>query len=312
MTKPCFQNGFKPMLAFTPKDLTKIKFPVIASPKVDGIRCCIDSAGVPFTRSLKHPIKNTHIRETLQHFGDRIDELDGEIMTYDSNGRMKPLNEVNGDVSREDGKPNFMFWVFDTFEDWEMPYLDRVADYTARANAVGFALIKPLPTKLINSLDELLEYEADILAQGFEGVMYRQPDSTYKFGRSTEKEGGLGKLKRFTDAEARIIDFVELCRNENEAVTNALGRTERSSSKAGKVPANTLGALVVQMWHEGNLMTFEIGTGFNAKLRQQIWDNRHNELGRLVTFKYREVMKDAPVLTVFKAFRDEDDAAVAA
>jgi hypothetical protein len=73
--------------------------------------------------------------------------------------------------------------------------------------------------------------------------MLRDPNGPYKFGRSTRKEGYLLKLKRFCDSEAEVIGVVELMHNGNEAKTNALGRTERSTRKAGKTGMGVLGAL---------------------------------------------------------------------
>ena len=54
---------FKPLLAYTIKDLTKLKFPVYASPKVDGIRGTVVD-GTLRTRSGKL-FPNRHVRESL-------------------------------------------------------------------------------------------------------------------------------------------------------------------------------------------------------------------------------------------------------
>ena len=67
------------------------------------------------------------------------------------------------------------------------------------------AKIIPLPGKVINDYDQILDYEKRILEDGFEGVMLRSPLGKYKMGRSTLKEGILLKLKRFEDAEATVV-----------------------------------------------------------------------------------------------------------
>lgn len=64
---------FKPMLAATVVDRTKLRFPFLASPKLDGIRCIVLDGQV-LSRSLK-PIRNKFIVKQLQG----LPNLDGEL-----------------------------------------------------------------------------------------------------------------------------------------------------------------------------------------------------------------------------------------
>ena len=132
--------------------------------------------------------------------------------------------------------------------------------------------------------------------------MIRDISGLYKFGRSTAKEGILGKVKRFADAEAEIVGIEELHRNGNAAEINALGHTERSTAAAGLVPAGTLGALIVRA--EGFAESFKIGTGYTAAQRDSLWADRASLPGRLVKFKHQPAgAKDAPRFPVFLGFR---------
>ena len=45
------------------------------------------------------------------------------------------------------------------------------------------------------------------LNAGYEGLMLRDPNGIYKFGRSSVKENILLKVKEFMDDEAEIIAF---------------------------------------------------------------------------------------------------------
>ena len=103
---------------------------------------------------------------------------------------------------------------------------------------------KILPVE-IRDAAQLAAYEEDCLAEGYEGVMIRTPDSPYKCGRSTEREGWLLKIKRFEDAEAVVLETYEGMSNHNEAQRDAFGRTKRSSAQAGKVGRGELGGFVV-------------------------------------------------------------------
>ena len=287
----------KPMLAGkAPTDLAKLRYPLLAAPKIDGIRCLIVD-GVPLTRSLK-PIPNRFITETLRRY--KLPALDGELLVG------LAFSDCSSAVMSRDGEPEFTYWVFDRVDAPTMTFharllLARAAVERARRQHVRYVV----HTEVCDE-EGLLAYEATCLANGFEGVMLRDPVGRYKFGRSTTGEGLLLKLKRFEDAEAEIIGFEELLHNANEAMTGELGQTKRSKKQGGMVPMNTLGALVVKHLKTG--IEFRLGTGFGAETRRQIWAERKRFLGSIVCFKSQPYgAKDAPRLPVFKGFRSVED-----
>src|SRR5690606_7881531 len=118
--------------------------------------------------------------------------------------------------------------------------------------------------------DAVLAYELMALNLGYEGIMLRSPFAKYKFGRSTLKEQGLIKVKRFIDEEAEIVGFEELMRNQNEATPSAFGLQVRGHSIHGKVAAGTLGKLILRSpkWGE-----FACGSGLDNALRDKIWQD---------------------------------------
>ena len=59
---------FKPMLAATVADRSKLRFPYLASPKLDGIRCLVLNGEV-LSRSFK-PIRNRFIQVQLKRLPD--------------------------------------------------------------------------------------------------------------------------------------------------------------------------------------------------------------------------------------------------
>ena len=67
-----------------------------------------------------------------------------------------------------------------------------------------YLFIKLVKCREVYSLEALLEYEEEVLSQGYEGLIIRDAFSPYKFGRSTVSEQSLLRLKRFKDAEANI------------------------------------------------------------------------------------------------------------
>lgn len=283
---------FKPMLA-SPADLNNLRFPLLASPKLDGIRAVVID-GVLMSRSLK-PIPNKHVQKLFSAY----EHFDGELIVGSPTAK-NCFNVTTSGVMSVDGEPDVRFHVFDHIEVPHVRYYSRFSPckFNLRSRVVE------VPQTLVNSLEELLALEEKCLNEGYEGLILRDPDAGYKFGRSTTKEGILLKLKRFLDDEALIVGLVEQMHNGNEATTNELGRTKRSSHKENKTGKNTLGAFQV-LWKG---IEFEIGTGMDDELRQRVWNNREKYIGKLVKFKYFPVgVKDKPRHPVFLSFRDERD-----
>lgn len=289
---------FKPMLAATLERAEDLRFPVLASPKLDGIRATVQG-GVVLSRSLK-PIPNQHVQLLLG--SRRFENLDGELIVGDPTDNGCYRRTTSGIMS-EDGKPSFTYHVFDRF---------GPAGFDVRlheARGVRSSMINVVEHQLIEDLDELTEYEQRIVGAGYEGVMLRDPDGWYKQGRSTMREQGLVKLKRFAEDEAVVLGAEELMHNANEAKTNELGYKERSSRRSGLVGAGKLGALHVRgLTGKFKGCEFYIGTGFNDETRRRLWEQRHNLAGHIAAYKYFETgTKDAPRFPVFKWFRSKID-----
>lgn len=287
--------AFKPMLAHSKSpDPATLDYPVLVQPKLDGIRAVVKD-GKLLSRSLK-PIPNASIRAALED--PAYEGLDGELIVGEATAD-DCYRRTCSFVMAEDktGEP-WVFYVFDR-HDSEAPVEDRVA------SLVAFGQVVPVTTMSAGTADELAELEAQYLAAGFEGGIIRTLGSAYKFGRSGKK-GPLLKLKRYIDYEAEVVGVVEEQHNGNEAKTNELGRTERSSHAENKIGKGTLGALTVRALngpHEG--VEFKVGTGFTAAGRQVLWDERDWVVGQIAKIKSFPVgTKDKPRHPVWLGWRD--------
>lgn len=290
-------TGFKPMLA-AKAELDQIRYPVLASPKLDGIRCSIVN-GQALTRTLKK-VPNQYVYQNLSwHF---LDGLDGELIVGSPTSKTVYADTVSG-VMRFVGQPKVTFYVFDQ-HDTPAAYCPRRRELAKTLTAARAAICIPivlLEQEEIHDQSALLAYETKCLDKGYEGLILRSPLAAYKYGRSTVKEGGLLKLKRFEDSEAVVIGIEEEMHNGNAAETNELGRTKRSSAKAGKSGKGTMGALIVRDLHTH--VEFNIGTGFTAEQRAQEW-----ELGQIVKYKHFPVgVKDRPRHPVYLGLRSKCD-----
>lgn len=281
-------------------DLMQLDYPVAVSPKFDGIRVLIIN-GVPVSRTLK-PIRNKRVVEVLSGLPSL---LDGEIISVTNN-----FQDSTSAVMAADSEIPWEYHIFDCVPNGqlEMPYSSRISALRELIELNHF----PPECRIVNpdyiyELSALEEAAQKHLENGFEGTMIRSPSGRYKCGRSTQKEGLLLKLKQFEDTEAKVIGFEELMHNDNEATVNALGHTERSSSKENKRRSGTLGAFIVQS-KEDETMTYKVGSGLTAEQRQTFWDNQDDLIGQWVKVKYFQYgIKDKPRHPIFLGFRDPDD-----
>lgn len=298
----------KPMLAGKCENIGNLKYPVMASPKLDGVRALIID-GVVMSRSLK-PIPNQWVQKT---FGNLPNGTDGELIFGDPTMPDAYRKTVSA-VMSEDGEPTEVkFHVFDNFTlsvGFRLRYKNTFDE---------LAMLQPKNTDMvlhtmIADAGDLEDYEEAKLKLGYEGVMVRSIDGPYKEGRSTAKEGYLLKVKRFEDAEAEIVGVYEWMHNENEAKKNALGHTERSTHQENLVGMNVLGGLYVkglEAPYKG--VEFSIGTGFQGAAdkdgeRSKLWKIRNKLSGKIVKFKYfASGSKERPRFPVFLGFRDPID-----
>lgn len=282
------------MLASPVEDIYTLPYPLLASPKIDGVRALIVEGEVR-SRSLKL-IPNLYVQSLFGHLS--LEGLDGELVVGSPTAHDCMQSTTSG-VMTIKGEPDVHFYVFDRWDRGDDPFVDDLKWATA------YPFIIVVPQVLVSTPDELLQFQASILEVGYEGVMLRKPGSPYKFGRSTLREGYLLKLKTFSDGEAEVIGFEERMHNGNEATTDELGRTKRSSHKANKTGRGDLGALLLRN-SEG--VEFSCGTGFTDLQRSEIWANQDNYLGQLAKYKHFEIgSKDSPRFPVFIGFRSKLD-----
>lgn len=291
---------FKPMLSASVDDVKALRLPLFGSPKLDGIRAMVRD-GVLVSRNMK-PIPNVW---TQGLFGKKLlDGLDGELIVG-SPCAPDVFRATTSGVMSVEGKPEVKFYVFDCMRHPTEPFTARLA--LARSVATGSGYTVVVDQSPIVDLEGLDEFEGRCLELGYEGVMLRHPSSPYKYGRGTLKAHDLMKLKRFADAEAKVVDVYEQQHNTNEAKRDALGRIERSSHKAGKVGKGVLGGLsVVGVNGPYKGKSFNIGTGFDDEQRATLW---HEDLtGKIVKYKYfPSGSKDAPRFPVFLGWRSKGD-----
>ena len=284
----------KPLLAGK-FDSEKAKFPYAATPKIDGIRFLMVE-GTALTRSFK-PIRNEYLQKSLST--NLPNGIDGELTSGST------FQECSS-IMRIKGEPDFKVWIFDfvnpkTDMKTYKERMDELREFE-RFNINSYEILYPTTVLNQEQIDQLM---IKYLNAGYEGLMLRDPNGIYKFGRSSVKENILLKVKEFMDDEAEIISFREKMINTNEGLKDNFGRTKRSSCQDGLKPSGTLGGFILRN-SEG--LEFSCGSGLNDALRDEIWKNKSKYLGKLVKYKFMSKgIKDLPRHPVFIGFRDETD-----
>jgi DNA ligase-1 len=293
----CYKDNimiFKPMLAATVTDRAKLHFPYLASPKLDGIRCLI-IGGQVLSRSFK-PIRNKHIAACLAGLPD----MDGELIVGAAT-EGDVFNRTTRGVMTASGAPDFTYHAFDTLKHPTMPFHARLS------LVQDSKYVKQVLHTTVSTLNALAAYEAQVLAQGYEGVMLRGIYAQYKHGRATPLENSLWKLKQFMDGEILVTAVLEGVENMNPATKDALGETTRSMHKENMVPNGKVGTIIGTDLQTGQLLEISPGKMTHDE-RRFYWVNQHGIIGKVVKYKaFGYGSLNVARFATYQGFRDLDD-----
>ena len=300
----------RPILAATidplndPEVFKKLKFPYLASPKLDGIRAV--AGGKDF---------GLYSRKAIQLPSNQAQRLYGHLLGLDGElivGLPTDMNVYNTTQSHVmsqnknaivNGLPNLYYYLFDRwFYDGKL--VTHLPFYRRLELLPSDNYLRPVPHIMIYDLEDLLKFETKCLEEGYEGIMLRDPNGLYKEGRSTFNQNYLFKLKRFVEFEALVVGFEEQQTNTNEKVKDALGLSKRSTAQANMIPANTLGKLLVE--YQGDVI--EVGCGcMTAVERKTYWNNPDLILRKEIVVRHFQVGLDGykPRFPRFVGFRKD-------
>lgn len=300
--------------------LDQVKFPCIVQPKIDGVRA-LNLNGTLTGRSLK-PFEGFGITE---YFSRRdFLGLDGEMtlgnkpncmnrlcsLTTSAMGRFQGVTEM----------PDLHWWVFDHLAHTSQRYLDRYWRLKNTVEKLNHPRVHLVPMFEVVGPNELNRFIGEFFDQGYEGTIIRNPAAAYKPGRATQKGQELWRVKPWADAEILVTGITEGEINTNEAKKNALGRTERSSAKAGMVPNGQIGSIQGVMladFHDpftGKLLfpkdlPVTVGSGEMTVAEAEYYFRNPNEIvGHIVKFKHMtHGVKDKPRFPTYMSHRLPQD-----
>lgn len=258
---------------------TKLTGKKIVEPKLDGVRCLtvIDyeqKTVTQYTRNGKVLENFSHITDYLSNYIEEVGRsmvIDGEIMSSNFQALMREVHRKH-DVKTSDAVLN----VFDIIPLVEFKQGKSVMGQRRRSAYLrenfskifadsGFITIVPQREFDLDVFTEEIEfrdYMREIVEQGFEGLMIKEPNAAYQCKRTTDWL----KMKPFLDISMEVIDV-------EEGTGRNVGR---------------LGAIVCRAVDNDREIQVNVGSGFSDSDRSEFWLARDTLPGQVV-----EVRADA-------------------
>lgn len=314
-------DNFKPMLA-TDWYEDKVKFPCIVQAKIDGCHS-INRHGKLLGRSLKAH-DNLWVTEDFSY--PEFHGFCGEMYATELGDNHPDLCRItSGHLRRIKGEPKITWLLFDyvTEETKDLGYVERMNKLEYYLDSIRHLYndeIKVIQSTIVNSMQELLALEEEYLNEGYEGIIIREPNAPYKYGRCGKTFMGVWRVKRFIDAEFLIEEIEEGNKNNNEAITNELGRTERSSHQENMQPNGLVGALLGTLLDDvldpqtkaviirkGEKIKVAPGSMDHA-MRKYYFENQSEILNQIGKFKlFPKGTKQLPRFPQFTSIRNPND-----
>lgn len=302
-------NIIKPMLAEDYEE-DKIPFPIGIQPKIDGVRG-LNLTGKLTGRSLKC---HRNIYHTSYFSRPIFLGLDGELASLDE-CHPSLCRITTGNLNRIQGESWMTWHLFDYIvpETINLIYEERYARLEKRFTQIQIenpdlsTRLRVVPMFIARNIEQLRAQDEQWLAAGYEGTILRRLDGLYKQGRSTVKEAGLLRIKHFTEEDAIVIDIIEGNANNNIAIKNQLGRTERSSSKANLVSNGLIGSLICKDIKTGKIITVAAGS-MDHKERKFYFENPKLIINQVIKYKcFPKGVLNKPRFPTFQSFRIQSD-----
>ena len=297
-----------------------VEFPCWVQPKIDGVRA-LNLQGTLTGRSLD-PFEGYGITEFFSQ--PEFVGLDGEMTLGDKpNCTERLCSKTTGAMGRFKGvteMADLHWWVFDYLADPSLPYQSRYTLLTMKVAELNHPRIHLVPYAVVNNTAELNNAIAAFASQGYEGTIVRNPRAPYKEGRATKKGQQLWRVKPWADAEILVTGITEGMSNQNAAEKSTLGRTKRSSAKAGMVPNGQVGSIqgtLLADFHDpitGNLL-FAKGLEITVSPGEMtvaeaidLFNHPEKIVGHIVKFQHMtHGVKDLPRFPGYKSHRLAQD-----
>lgn len=198
---------FTPMKAFGYKDFAhKITYPCLGQKKLDGFRLMIDKNGQAWSKQ-GEPIELPTHWVGVKEFAINCGGLDGECYAGLKHKEGLSLQKIISAFRKpNEDTPKLQYWVYDIPNDSTMLERHKTMNYLADSKPTSVVLVNGVALRDENDADQYFEAK---ISQGYEGVVYRNLDANYEFGK---RSYNLIKRKSRQTTEA-VVQSVEKDRN---------------------------------------------------------------------------------------------------
>jgi len=261
------RQGIMLCYPFEEKRLNKWDPPFLIQPKLDGDRCraIIGPEGNAVLLSSEENVVESvpHINEALKNLHLRNVELDGELYIHGA-----PHEAIHSIVSRtENLHPDYKLAEFHIFDivssEVQLTRASKLIDLFPAFQ--DFGPLQRVNSKLVESLDEIMQELDRYIQRGYEGFVLRNIEAPYVRKRSVN-------MMKFKPRKEDLYEIVG---------------TVEEVSKDG-VPKMALGALVCR-GDDGTLFNVGSGSLLTREAREKLWAVREDLPGKWARVKYQHM-----------------------
>jgi DNA ligase-1 len=250
----------------------------LLEPKLDGVRCItvvdhVSRTVTQYTRNGKVLENFGHITTALEGYIDEFARsyvLDGEVVSASFQDLMKQVHRKDNVQAGDARLALFDIIPLNEFKAGVSVMGQRrrsrfLQDFKHIFDAVGCVDIVPQTEVDLDTLlgeEEFKDYNRDMVGQGYEGIMIKDPDAAYECKRSASWL----KMKPFIEFSLGVV-----------------GVEEGTGRNRGR-----LGALICEGQDDGKNISVNVGSGFTDEARKESWAARDSLVGQVV-----EVRADA-------------------
>ena len=262
-----------PMLAQTyEKHKSKIKFPALVQPKLDGVRCnarVVNGKVTLLSRRGKVFEQLNQINRAITSINLPTNiVLDGELFSDELDFQRVVGLVRKKKLSTQDLKDmkKVKYDVFDLIDmnNLSMPFAERWKMAKKLVEKDKSKTLRLVSVYKVKNETDIIEKLQEFLANGDEGIMIRNSDSPYEIDK---RSYNLQKYKKFLDSEYKIV-------GANQGKGNDKGT-------------------VVWICETDNGKRFKVRPKGTRADRKDKYKNREKYYGKLLTVKYQELTNDS-------------------
>ena len=308
---------FKPLLLPNKQpEMADIQYPMMASVKLDGIRC-VFLKGKMVTRSLK-PIPNKQLQQKyipLKNYTEKYGLIiDGELYSHELTFQEITHYVMTKDLSKkgETLPVGLKFCAFDMIKDdnykeeFETRYNNLQEDpVMSQLRALPY-YVDIVNNIIVDSPNDLIAIYNRAKEQDYEGLIVRSPYGRYKRGRLVFGSGDGYKFKPYRTFDGEIIEVLQATsvKDGAESKINELGRSVTSKKKDDRIPIKMASGFRVN--YEDT--TLKVTLALTKPEKIEIWRRRKNYIGKHIEYKGMLVgAKNVPRHPVMIRFRKDKD-----